>query len=609
MRTASNGLEGKNVLLLALVALVATLGCGDGSLGTSGQNEPDPPSPTDPADPEPPEPTDPTDPTDPGEPSEPADPCGTAPEFDSTFEGIQSVIFERHGCTAAACHGSAASGGLDLSPDVAYENIFEVPSTASASDRIEPGDEDRSYLWVKLAAGTRPGQYEIAGSPMPVGGSALTEDELELLRRWIYAGAPGEGVVEDTRDFLGGCLPEAEPIEIAPLAAPEESEGFQLSMPEWTIEASSEFEGCFATYYDVSDVAPAEILSPTGERFRFRGFEVRQDPQSHHLFMYYPLGNTRPEGVDVTHPAFGAWSCFGGEEEGTSCDPLDTSSCGSGLCASDLVESFGCIGYGPPEAGPTQLIGGAGQSVGRSLFAEGVYAELPTKGVIYWNSHAFNLTGTDGVMHAKVNYYYERDPEYFVVSITDFSSIFRPNAPPYTEETYCNDHVLPQGARLFELQTHTHQRGKHTWVTGPDGTQLYENFLFSDPVIQRYDPPLEFDSDDPADRTLTYCGTYNNGMNPDGSPNPDEVTRLTRLRAAAGDQFGGTCTPVACAAGRVGEACNGADDHAACDSSPGTGDGLCDACPITGGESTENEMFNLFGFYYTEDNRFVPYED
>lgn len=602
MRIDRQGMEARVwALMVCLVAVFAISACGDGSSGATSRSE----RPSEPAEPvDPPDPVDPLDPVDP--PSEPGDPCETAPEFASTFEGIQSVIFERHGCTASACHGSAASGGLELSPDVAYANIFEVASIGSASNRIEPGDEDRSYLWVKLAAGTRPGQYEIAGSPMPSGGSALTEDELELLRRWIYAGAPGEGVVEDTRDFLGGCLPDPEPIEIAPLDEPARDVGFQLSMPEWDLPAGTEFEGCFATYYDVSDIAPEEILDPSGERFRFRGFEVRQDPQSHHLFMYYPLGNLRSGGVDVAHPAFGSWSCFGGDDVGASCDPLDTSSCGAGICASELVESFGCVGYGPSEAGPTQLIGGAGQSVGRSLFADGVYAELPTTGVIYWNSHAFNLTAADAVMHAKVNYYYEPDPVYFVVSIADFSAIFAPRAPPYTEETYCNDHVLPQGARLFELQTHTHKRGKHTTVTGPDGTLLYENFLFSDPVIQRFDPPLEFDSDDPAERTLTYCGTYNNGLNDDGTPNPDTVTRFTKLRETAGTQFGGACTPVACAEGRVGAPCDGAADHATCDTAAGAGDGLCDACPITGGESTENEMFNLFGFYYTEDNRLAP---
>src|SRR5262245_34260209 len=54
--------------------------------------------------------------------SEPAPAPGVNPDgsgecadsFDSTYDAIQTVIFERGGCTAEACHGSTKSGGLDL---------------------------------------------------------------------------------------------------------------------------------------------------------------------------------------------------------------------------------------------------------------------------------------------------------------------------------------------------------------------------------------------------------------------------------------------------------------------------------------------------------------
>ena len=55
--------------------------------------------------------------------------------------------------------------------------------------------------------------------------------------------------------------------------------------------------------------------------------------------------------------------------------------------------------------------------------------------------------------------------------------------------------------------------------------------------------------------------------------------------------------PVACAAGRIGAACAGKDDDATCDTTPGAGDGDCDACPITAGITTENEMFVLTPAY------------
>ena len=80
----------------------------------------------------------------------------------------------------------------------------------------------------------------------------------------------------------------------------------------------------------------------------------------------------------------------------------------------------------------------------------------------------------------------------------------------------------------------------------------------------------------------------------DGAPDPETVTRASRMPDRA------SCKPVACAAGRIGEPCEGEDDDATCDSSPGAGDGPCDACAITAGVTTENEMFLMLGWYYRE---------
>jgi hypothetical protein len=50
-------------------------------------------------------------------------------------------------------------------------------------------------------------------------------------------------------------------------------------------------------------------------------------------------------------------------------------------------------------------------------------------------------------------------------------------------------------------------------------------------------------------------------------------------------------------AGKIGAPCGGSEDNTACDSSPGAGDGWCDACPITSGVTTEDEMFFIFPAY------------
>lgn len=57
---------------------------------------------------------------------------------------------------------------------------------------------------------------------------------------------------------------------------------------------------------------------------------------------------------------------------------------------------------------------------------------------------------------------------------------------------------------------------------------------------------------------------------------------------------------MACAEGKIGAPCSGVGDDRTCDTGPGANDGFCDACRITGGESTENEMFILNGAFYLE---------
>ncbi len=522
--------------------------------------------------------------------------CEAGQSFASTYDGIQKTIFEKHGCTQELCHGSARQGGLDLTASASYDDLFEAPSQLSRLPRVYPGDKQRSFLWLKLLAGNDP-SVAIEGAPMPNGLPALGADELELVRLWIYAGAPREGTVEGTQALLDGCLPEPEPIAIKPLEAPAAGEGLQLVMPEWRLPASSEHEVCFASVYDVTDQVPAEFRDPSGEFFRFSSTELRQDTNSHHLIVDYT-----PISLDqLDDPSFGAWTCKGGAKDAEACDPRVPDACGDGLCGSTPRDGFACIGYGPPSNGFNRFqIGGAQQAQSMTTFYPGVFAQVPMKGVLLWNSHAFNLTKSDQTMHARLNYNFAKDQRAQTTQIFDASRIFAANAPPFTTQTVCADHVLPRGARLFNLSSHTHKHGKRFTIDLPDGRRLYESTIYNDPVDLQIDPPLEFDSPDPAQRTLHYCSLYNNGVAEDGSPDVELVTRASRVPTSA-QQTLGRCRPTACVAGKIGSACGGSSDDAACDSSPGAGDGDCDACRITGGESTENEMFILLGQYFMAD--------
>ncbi|MDG2305691.1 MAG: hypothetical protein P8R42_13815 [Candidatus Binatia bacterium] len=586
------------VVPMALVALFTLAACGSDGSSTTNSSDPGPtePGPTDP-EPTDPEPTDP----EPTDPSAPAECDGVA--FDSTFDAVQQVVFDGYDCNNLTCHGSdTASGGLDLTAGNSWTSLHDVPSVISADLRVAPGSAVRSLLYQKLAAATL--GEDAVGSPMPIGREALSENDLNLVRWWIYGGAPETGVVLDAAEFVPGCLPEAEPISIKPLDAPAAGEGIQIEMPSFRLPPGLEVERCFATYFNVCDQVPAELLERNEDLgvdfFPFDSRELRMDPGSHHMILNYSI-------VDPDlweDPSWGGFACSIGADEGKACDPRDSSACSEGHCVSKFREGFTCGGYGPSVPGARRSffpIGGAQRAQDFRQYPEGVFNQIPCEGMLFWNPHAFNLTVGEQTTNARLNYYFaDADNMVYANQGGLTGPIFIADNAPFTTETYCSDFTLPQGGRVYELSSHTHKHGEYFTIEAPDGSLLYENFVYNDPHVELFDPPLEFDSEDPAERRLHFCSTYNNGVNDDGTPNVDAVTRASRVpQSARVPGSFGTCVPVACVnPGMIGEACNGEDDDASCDSSPGAGDGECDACHITGGESTENEMFLMLPAYF-----------
>ena len=193
-----------------------------------------------------------------GSTGQPSPDCA-AGDFQNTFDAIQKVIFEKHGCTQDVCHGSAQQGGLDLRPDAAYANLFEAASTSS-SDICASSRESRRRASCSRSSPPQPRRAAstIDGSPMPNGLPPIREDELEAIRLWIEAGAPETGSVGDRDRHVrlhqqpARRLPAAsEPITIKPLDPPPPGEGVQFVLPTYILPAHKEQEVCFATYYDI----------------------------------------------------------------------------------------------------------------------------------------------------------------------------------------------------------------------------------------------------------------------------------------------------------------------------------------------------------------------
>lgn len=101
----------------------------------------------------------------------------------ATYAQVQAV-FTRE-CTR--CHGG--SGSLNLAASVSYANLVNVAAAGGSCGtsglmRVVPGNVNNSLLYRKVAA-TQP-----CGSSMPRGGPSLPATDIDLIRRWIAAGAP-----------------------------------------------------------------------------------------------------------------------------------------------------------------------------------------------------------------------------------------------------------------------------------------------------------------------------------------------------------------------------------------------------------------------------------
>jgi hypothetical protein len=578
--------------------------------------------------------------------------------------------------------------------------------------RVRPGQKDASLVWVNLAAATLPDDWEAPRRAMPLGGQPLSENELEALRLWIESGAPRGGVVSGTEELLDDCLPPAEPLEIEPLPPPPAEAGVQIRMPTWTLPAQSEREVCFASYYDISDQVPPEFRGPEGNTFRFKRNEIRQTPLSHHLIVSLYEGSFEPNS-----PQWGPFSCRGGERDGETCDPVDTDFCGAeAFCTTEVLTSVACIGFGPPDSGlglNSSGFTGTQETSSVAELAPGVYREVPLKGMILWNHHAFNLTDIDGTVDAWLNFDFAAPEEQItpvgiIFNTEDIFAMSNPGVPAFGTLEVCSIHEMDENSRLYELSSHAHRHMKRwrtftgafrcdggsrrgaacdplghgedelnpdmcpggscvSWirehvgdcntddsvtvdevVTGvtialgekttaacyemdgnfdeqvtvdeiltaitaalsgvpapverdPQESLLYLSRIYNDPVQLRLEPPLAFPGPgSPAnERSLTYCALYDNGLS-----DPAEVkTRSTSPPPPSVLAPGGPCTvPTHCTEGKVGEPCrrslNEETRNSSCDTSPDAGDGFCDACPVLGGVTTEDEMFILMGQYY-----------
>ena len=608
--------------------------------------------------------------------------CVASEPFASTFEAIQTVVFDGYGCTSDLCHGNPDHpSGLHLvpgtEPDALQKNhdalLTSTPANQLGYDHfIVPGDSKTSLvyqaLWRKLNCGVanEPPECAVLDGEgvlaMPVGGQ-LTADQLAAIDLWIHGGAPKDLVVAGTADKLGACLPPADPLKVDPLPAPGAGNGVQLVSSAWSLPKHSENEVCFPIYFDFTQTTliPQDqqfdcpgvfgALNPSNKCFRWHEQLLLQDPQSHHSIIHIYTGQY---GVD--HPAWGPWTykmnALDDPLNGQTCDPLAVdSTTGQNVgCSGNPIRNAACLAYGPPDfstggqngAGTAPQISGSQQPRYPQKLADGVYSILPMQGIVVFNSHAFNLTDGDTTMNQYLNLWLAgaTDQKYQSQQIFDADDIFIQDVPPYETREYCATYTIPESAKLFWLSSHTHRHGVRWRTWGPpnaactpgspcgdqppcdpgsdgctctpapgtcappgpagDDRLMYYSTRYNDPLQLKIDPPLLF-TGTANDRRFLFCALFDNGS----TPTSPSVKRQSTSPSTP-FIFGGPCedSVKSCISpdpAKHGQLCaSQPDPDRFCDSGPGAFDGFCDACPVEGGFTTEDEMFIKLGNFFVE---------
>jgi hypothetical protein len=226
------------------------------------------------------------------------------------------------------------------------------------------------------------------------------------------------------------------------------------------------------------------------ECFAWHRQVLKQDPQSHHSIISMYTGAASP-----FDPSWGTWSRKSDDPQDPCyplswpdvhsppaqclCDPttIDPALGYAHGCSGDVVSSVACNGWGPTDGSNFSFAGGGGnfptfsgsqEPIYDFELADGVFTTLPLRGIVSWNSHAFNLSSQDTTMAQYLNLHFAGPDDQLTPLLGIFNAtwIFAQNIKPFETQEICATHTLPKGARLFQLSSHTHVRGVEwrTWL-------------------------------------------------------------------------------------------------------------------------------------------------
>lgn len=230
----------------------------------------------------------------------------------STAEKVYTILQTNCG----SCH-SGADAAAELNFAASFNEVMDgiigvTPQNATAAGKgqelIMPGRPYQSFLLRKIGAYGFVHELdggileETEGTPMPFYGLPLADKDIELIRQWIYEGAPTNGniaaepLIEEY--YLDGGIPRLERPE-----APAPSQGFQIHLGPIFVAAGDEKE--YNVKYDLN--LPGEL--------EVNRMDLTINNESHHFILYKfdseSVANNYDDGLRIVGIGFGEELPFG----------------------------------------------------------------------------------------------------------------------------------------------------------------------------------------------------------------------------------------------------------------------------------------------------------
>lgn len=363
----------------------------------------------------------------------------------ATFARLQASVL-RPSCALSGCHvtaSAASSGNLVLEGDKAYANLVgAAPANVAAQrdglKRVDPFRPENSLLFQKVVvalAASHGGEY---GNVMPVGSSALSQGQVDFIRKWIEAGAPRAGDVVDA-GLLSNRVPQ-QAATYSPLPPPAAGQGYQVRADSFGVR--SNFERELFVYRSLANASNIYV----------NRIQTSMRPLSHHFVLY------------AIDPAMG---------KGLPCTPPPN-------LVRDIRNADGSMNLVNmlPMACHV-FIGGDMSQTSDYRFPEGVALKLPASMSIDVNVHYVNRTAGEVPGEAQANLYTvplaQVSKVAYALNMAN-TDIF---LPPGKETTLEKTFLVAQPTTVFQLTSHMHMLGKRFQIKvvggARDGELVYDN--------------------------------------------------------------------------------------------------------------------------------------